>query len=53
MNCCFVVKAPANAIMQRKQRNLDKNNLDMFSKLIAAQPSMAEYEWTMYQMKVE
>ena len=22
MNCCFVVKAPANAIMQRKQRQL-------------------------------
>ena len=23
MNCCFVVKAPANAIMQRKQRQLE------------------------------
>ena len=33
--------------------NVDKNKFDMFYKLIAVQPSVAEYEWTMYQMKVE
>ena len=27
MNCCFVVKAPANAIMQRKQRELGQKQL--------------------------
>ena len=30
-----------------------KTILTCFTKLIAVQPSMAEYEWTMYQMKVE
>ena len=54
MNCCFVVKAPANATMQRKQRQLgQKQFLTYFTNLIAVQPSMAKYEWTMLQMKVE
>ena len=42
-----VRKAPANAIMQHKQRQLGQNqlNFDMLNtKFIAVQPSMAEYE---------
>ena len=42
--CCFVVKAPANAIMQHKQRLLGQNQFDMFYKMIAVQPSMAMNE---------
>ena len=30
--CCFVVKAPANAIMQHKQRLLGQSQFDMFYK---------------------
>ena len=30
INCCFVVKVPANAIMQHNVANLDKTNFDMF-----------------------
>ena len=52
INCCFVVKAPANTIMQHKQRQLWQNQF-CFTKLIAVQPSMAEYELTMYQIKVD
>ena len=33
MNCCFVVKAPANAIMQHKQRQIGQNYCDMFYKM--------------------
>ena len=51
-NCCFVVKAPANAIMQRKQCQLGQKQFWCITKLIAVHPSMSEYEWTMYQMKV-
>ena len=32
---------------------LDKTNLTSFTKMIAVQPSMAKYEWTMYQIKVD
>ena len=47
------MKAPANAIMQRKQRQLGQTQFWRFTKFIAVQPSMAEYEWTMYQIKVD
>ena len=30
--CCFVVKVPCNAIMQRKKRLLGQNQVDMFYK---------------------
>ena len=56
INCCFVVKAPANAIMQHKPQTMPtwtKPILTCFTKLIAVQPSMAKYEWTMYQIKVD
>ena len=49
--CCFVVKAPANAIMHQKPKT--KPILTYFTKCIAVQPSMAEYEWTIYQIKVD
>ena len=55
MHCCFVVKAPANAIMQRKQRQLGHKQFwhVLQNWLLSVQPSIAEYEWTMYRMKVE
>ena len=49
-------KAPINIIMYRKQRQLGQEQLLHFflnTTLIAVQPTMAEYEWTMYQLKVE
>ena len=33
--------------------NLDKNDFDRIYTMIAVQPSMAEYEWTMYEMNEE
>ena len=40
--------------MQHKQRLLGQNQFDMFyRKIIAVQPSMAKYEWTVYQIKVD
>ena len=39
INHCFVVKAPANAIMRRKQRQRRQEQLTCFS-LIAVQPPM-------------
>ena len=54
MNCSFVVTIPANAVMLCKWRQLGQKQFwHVFTKLIAVQPSMAEYEWTMYQMKVD
>ena len=51
-HCCFVVKVPRNAIKQHKPyAYLSKTNLTCFTKIIAVQPSMAKYEWTMYQIK--
>ena len=50
---CAVVKGPANAIMQRKERQLGQKQFWHVKKKIAVQPSMVEYEWRIYQMKVE
>ena len=48
---CFDVKAPAYAA--QTMPTWTKQILTCFTKLIAVQPSMAKYEWTMYQMKVD
>ena len=51
------MKAPANAIMQRKQRQLGQKQFDsMFYEIdccAAIHGWRPEYEWTMNQMKVE
>ena len=46
-------KLPQMPSCSANDANLDKNNFDMFMKFIAVQPSMAKYEWTMYQMEVQ
>ena len=49
--CC---ESSLNAIMQRKQCQIGQNTiLTCFTNLIAVQPSMTKYEWTLYQMKVK
>ena len=51
----FVALLWKSPVMQHKQRILRQNQHDMFytQKTIAVQPSMAKYEWTMYQIKVD
>ena len=45
MNCCFVVKAPANAMHHAAQTMLTWTFFSKcFTKFIAVQSSMAEYE---------
>ena len=40
--------------MQHKQRQPAQNQFwYILQKIIAMQPSMAKYEWTMYQIKVD
>ena len=46
-------KLPQMPSCSANNANLDENKFDMFTKLIAVQPSMAKYEWTMHQMKVD
>ena len=47
-------KFPQIPSCQRKQRQLGQKQFwHVFTKLIAVQPSMANYEWTMNQIKVE
>ena len=46
-------KLPQMPSCSANNANLDKNNFDMFYKIDCSAASMAEYEWTMYQMKVE
>ena len=53
INCCFVVKAPAKAITQRKQRQLEEKQFwHTLQNWLLWQGSVAEYEWTMYEMDV-
>ena len=47
------MQLPQMPFMQHTQRQLEQNWFDMFTKLIAVQPSVAEYEWTMYKIKVD
>ena len=44
-------KSPAMLSSSKNNAYLGKTNLTCFTKLIAVQPSMAKYEWTMYQIK--
>ena len=46
-------KLPQMPSCSANNTNVDKTNFDMFTNMIAVQPSMAEYEWTMYQIEVE
>ena len=46
-------KLPPMPSCSTNNANLDKPILTCFTKLIAVQPSMAEYEWTLYQIKVD
>ena len=44
---------PATQTAKQRQLHWTEKFWHVLQKLIAVQPSMAEYEWTMYQMKVK
>ena len=52
MLCC--VKAPANAIMQHKQRQLGQNQFwHVLQNWLLCSHPWPKYEWTLYQIKVD
>ena len=53
INCCFVVKTPANAITQHKQRLLGQNQFWHVLQNCHVQPSLAPIKFTMYQIEVD